>query len=326
MFVFLVAVTIIIFISLVIVAAMHPEHSHISHYELSRRADLGDTYAIDTLRKTQYRADIESIVKLKVGLLLVITSFLMVASFSWIFGSVLVLVMMVVYQAIARTRVIKHIAHNLYGRIEPSLFSITMKLPWLMKIIRSSDPEKKLHIASRQELQHLIDESDTVLSPDEKKLVTHSLVFSDKTVASIMTPAVQIVSINKTEFLGPLTLSELHETGHNRLPVTSSDLNHVVGILYVQNMLALDVKRSVTADKAMDPHVSYIREDQTLPEALAAILRTHHHLLIVINDSRQTVGLVTIDDVLEALIGRRLVDDFDDHENIRAVAEHSRQR
>lgn len=311
----------IIFFLLVIVTAVEPERTHISHYELSRRAEAGNVSAQETLLKQRYRPDLESMLRVKSAFLLVVVSFLIIACFGWVLGTILALIVILEYGAIARTKFVRRIARRLYSRIEHTLLSVAIKLPGLMKLIRSSRPDTAMQLTSRQELEHIINESETVLSPDEKKLVMHSLAFSDKTVSSIMTPVDQIISIKKTEFLGPLTLNELHQTGHSRLPVIGADIDHIVGILYLQNLLALDIKRSVTAEKAMDAHVSYIHQDQTLPDALAALLRTHQHLFIVINESRRTVGLVTIDDVLEALIGRRLVDNFNDHESIRAVSE-----
>jgi len=112
----------------------------------------------------------------------------------------------------------------------------------------------------------------------------------------------------------------LHQKGHSRLPVIDGDIDHVIGILHLQSLLALDIKRSVTAEKAMEPRVYYIRQDQTLQHALAAFLRTHHHLFIVVNEFRETVGLLTLEDVIEALLGRKIIDEFDAHDDLRAVA------
>jgi CBS domain containing-hemolysin-like protein len=120
--------------------------------------------------------------------------------------------------------------------------------------------------------------------------------------------------------LGPLTLNDLHKTGHSRLPVINGDIDHVVGILNLKGLLALDIKRSTTAEKAMDPKVYYIRADQVLQHALAAFLRTKHQLFIVVNEYRETVGLLTLEDAIEALIGRKIVDEFDAHDDLRAVA------
>jgi CBS domain containing-hemolysin-like protein len=177
-----------------------------------------------------------------------------------------------------------------------------------------------LKIDSRYELQHLVAESGGVLSAEEKKLIVNSLSFTDRRVHEVMTPRDEIVTVSKSEFLGPLTLDELSKSGHEKLPVIAGDINHIVGILHLEGLLALDKKRSTTAETAMEPKVYYILKDQTLEHALMAFLSTRHYMLIVINDQREIVGLITLTDVVQALIGREIVDEFDSHDSIRAVA------
>ena len=70
----------------------------------------------------------------------------------------------------------------------------------------------------------------------------------------------------------------------------------------------------------MEKKVYYIREDQTLDHALAAFLKTRHHLFVVVNGYRETAGIITLEDVIEALLGRKIVDEFDLHDDLRAVA------
>jgi CBS domain containing-hemolysin-like protein len=159
-----------------------------------------------------------------------------------------------------------------------------------------------------------------LLSSDERKLIVNSLSFGEQLVSSIMTPKSMIDTISKSEFLGPLMLDELHKLGHSRLPVIDGDIDHVVGVLHLKSLLALDLKKSVTAEKAMEPRVFYIKHDQRLQHALAAFLRTHHHLFVVVNEYRETVGLLTLEDTVEALLGRKIIDEFDAHEDLRVVA------
>jgi CBS domain containing-hemolysin-like protein len=203
------------------------------------------------------------------------------------------------------------------------LLNFAEKAPGLFVLLRSVPTEKfdaHARLDSREELQHLVSESEDVLTADEKKLIVHSLSFADQRVESVMTPKSMIKTVKKSEFLGPLVLSELHEIGHSRLPVIAGDIDHVVGILHTNDLLSLDRKQSVTAEKAMEPKVYYIRDDQTLQHALAAFLRTHHHLFIVVNEFRETVGLITIEDVIEELIGREIIDEFEGHDDLRTVA------
>jgi CBS domain containing-hemolysin-like protein len=148
----------------------------------------------------------------------------------------------------------------------------------------------------------------------------HGLQFSSRKVKEIMHPRSKIDSIGAKELLGPLVLDALHKTGHTRFPVVDKDIDHVIGVLHVRDLLSLDTKRSLTAEKAMEPRVFYIHQDQTLHHALMAFLRTYHHLFIVVNDDQETVGILSLEDTIETLIGRKIIDEFDAHSDLRRVA------
>lgn len=323
MFTFLVIAFVVTFLLLVIVTGMSPSRSSLSRFELERRNQTMDHEARDAIRREKLLPDVMSLLRVESALLLVITVLLSVAAFGWFIGTLVGLVVALEYGAIARIRILQTQSRKLYERIERHILVFIEKHPHVSTILRSvpkDAQDSKRAISSREELQHLIDGSGSVLSPDEKKMIVHALSFGSKPVSDIMTPRSVIDSIKKSEFLGPLTLDELHKTGHSRLPVINGDIDHVVGTLHLQNLLTLDNKKSVTAEKAMEPRVFYIRQDQSLQHALAAFLRTHHHLFIVVNEFRETVGLLTLEDVIEALLGRKIIDEFDAHDDLRVVA------
>ncbi len=322
MFIFLLIVTILIFALLLIVAAIKPEKSKYSLFELDRRAKEGDQVSQKALARQGLLNDVVSLQKVLVALLLAVLVLMTNVVFGWLLGIIIVLFITFEYGAIANTALIRKLAKKLYEKIDDQLIDFIQKAPFVFRILRSvpKDEDENFRIDSRQELQHLVDESGEVLTSDEKKLIIHSLSFADQLVSSVMTPKSMIDSINSTEFLGPITLNDLHKIGHSRLPVINKDIDHVVGILNLRGLLALDIKKSTTAERAMDPKVYYVRQDQTLDHALAAFLRTHHHLFIVVNEFRETVGLLTLEDVLEALLGRKIIDEFDAHDDLRAVA------
>jgi CBS domain containing-hemolysin-like protein len=196
------------------------------------------------------------------------------------------------------------------------------KFAGVIKFLRSAIPDvpARDRLDSREELHYLVQHSGGLITEDEKKLITHGLSFDTRTVSEILTPRSVIDTIDKKELLGPLVLDDLHKTGHSRFPVIDGDTDHIIGILHIHDLLTLDSKRSTTAEKAMEARVFYIREDQTLAHALAAFLRTRHHLFIVVNEFRETVGVLSLEDVMEALLGRKIIDEFDAHEDLRAVA------
>lgn len=323
MFTFLCIVLGLIFILLIMVASIRPLRSSMSLFELERRSGEGNKAAVSVLRRENSLGDILSLQRIIIAMVLVVFVIVSVAVLGWFVGSIIAIVVALEYGAVSRLLFVQSNTMKLYNRIESHLLNLIERFPVLFKVIRSvppSDADTNTQLDSREELQHLVAQSGSILTSDEKNLIVHSLSFGAQEVRSVMTPSSVIDTIAHSEFLGPLTLDELHKKGHSRLPVIKGDLDHVVGVLHLQSLLALDIKKSVTADKAMEARVFYIREDQTLHHALAAFLRTHHHLFIVVNEFRETVGLLTLEDVIEALLGRKIIDEFDSHEDLRTVA------
>lgn len=326
MFIVLLFLTIISFVLLLVVAAIRPHHSNLNMFELERRSGIGDKYAEKALVREKLLGDVVSLQRVLIALLQVVVFVFAELTYGFYFGIFMALVVALLYGSIARLWVIKNIAKKLYKYIEEPVLTFIQRVPLLVRFLRSapmSSGSHVLHIDSPQELQHLVAESDGVLTSDEKKLIVNSLSFNDQLVQTIMTTRDLIKSVDKSEFLGPLTLDDLHKTGHNKLPVIDSDIDHIVGILHLEGLLTLDIKRSTTAEKAMESKVYYIHQNQTLQHALTEFLSTRHYLLIVINESRETVGLITLTDVVEALLGRKIVDEFDNHDNLRRVAQRN---
>lgn len=311
-----------VFILLVLASSATPGRTVMSMFELERRKAAGDAQATALLHRESLLGDVMSLQRVVAALLLVLFVMLSVTTFGWLLGVIISVLVALEYAAISRLGVVHQSSQRLYERYEPQLLRLVERFAGVFRLLRSVAPDvpQTDRIDSREELQHMVANAGTVLSSDEKKLITHSLQFNDRYVSEVMTPRGVIDSISNKELLGPLVLDDLHKTGHSRFPVTEADIDHVVGVLHIQNLLALENKRSLTAGKAMEPRVFYIREDQSLSHALAAFLRTHHHLFVVVNEFRETVGLLSLEDVIEALLGRKIIDEFDLHDDLRVVA------
>lgn len=320
---FLAIMTFIFGVGLLVVAAVQPRRVKMSQFELHRRAEQGDASAADILRRDRLISDVVSLQRIITSLLLVVITILLVSIFNIVIGILFAVVVAVQYGSIARLEFIRAWAQGMYEQFEPGILEFIQRYPQIMRLLRNVTLETKSDdlLESREQLVHLVSKSDGVLTSDEKKLIAHALEFDNLVVSSIMTPVSMIDSISKDELLGPLVLDDLHKTGHSRFPVIDGDIHHVIGMLYIRDLLSVgNGKNSTTAGKSMQPRVFYIRQDQTLTHALAAFLRTHHHLFVVVNEFRETVGLLSLEDVIEALLGRRIVDEFDAHEDLRVVA------
>jgi CBS domain containing-hemolysin-like protein len=313
MLIFLTILIIFVIGFLVYVEAIQLPYTDLSPYELQRRGKEGDIQASLRAKRHRVAIDIWSLKRVVITLLITIMTVLSIIAYGWIIGFIVATVFGFEYATIARLKFIQKSSSRRYLKMEPVIFRMIIKHTLFFKMIRSSVQDFSTRLGSRQELEYLIDTSEGVLTQDEKKLIVNGLSFGDRKVKEIMIRRPDIDTIKSSEFLGPLTLDDLHKLGHSRLPVIDKDIDHIIGVLHLEGLLALDVKRSVTAEKAMDPQVIFIRQDHSLKQALALFIRHRNHLLIVTNEYKATMGILSLQDVVEALFGGKLDSETDDN-------------
>lgn len=326
MTIFLIIIYLTIFICLLIVLGVHPQIFSHSRFELQRRVRKGDDEAKLLLRRHELLRDIFSLQRVISAMLIVMLSVIGVELFHWFVGILISLLIALESGAIARIPVLQAQSQKLYEKYEGKILTFIERYTVIFRAIRSVVPlpNDTYGIESKEELLEMVSQADGVLTQDQKKIISNGLNFETISVGSVMTPRSMIDSIDSKEVLGPLVLDELHGTGHSRFPVTEGDIDHVVGIVYVQDLIKIKHgTKTKRASQAMDDNVYYIREDQTLQEALAAFLRVRHHLFVVVNEFRETVGLLSLEDVIETLIGHKIIDEYDAHEDLRKVAKRN---
>lgn len=322
MSILLFTLALVVFAALVLVASVSPHHARFSRFELSRRKTAGEDVAMDERREALF-GDVVSLQRVLQAVLLVLFALLAVGTFGWFVGGLVAIAVSLEYGMVSALGPIRRFSARYYDTYELKLLEWVERHQAVVRWLRSTTAvSERRGIDSREELEHLVSDSEGILSGDEKKLILASLRFDGRQVSEIMTPKSVVETVRRTEILGPLVLDSLHKTGHSRFPVIDEDIDHVVGILYVRDVLTLDTNKKHTSkvETAMSKRVYYIRQDHSLEQALTAFLSTHHHLFIVINEYRETVGILTLEDTLEALLGRRIIDEFDAHDDMRAVA------
>ena len=308
------------------IAAIVPRRSSLSIYELERRRAAGNVSAADELRRVEAIGDIVSLQRVVEVVLVVAASAVLMLAWP-VLGVIVALGIALLYRRVARFEIVRVNAQRVFDEYETPLVNYIEKHPQIATLIGGlSDDMTTSTVGSREELEHIIEESTGVLPLDEKKLLQSNLHFADKIVEEVMTPRGVLEVIDAGEVLGPIVLDQLHKTGHSRFPVMKGDIDHIVGVLHIRELLTLREKATQTAEQSMEKKVYYINQSQTLSHALAAFLSTRHHLFIVVNEYRETAGVITLEDCIEALIGRKIVDEYDAHDDLRAVAERNARR
>ncbi|MDB5185486.1 MAG: exported protein of unknown function [Candidatus Saccharibacteria bacterium] len=159
---------------------------------------------------------------------------------------------------------------------------------------------------------------DNRIHATELTIAHNALQFGEKLVEDVLVPRRIVKMVSVDELVGPLLMSELHDSGFSRFPVYGDKKDHIVGTLYLRDLV--NAKGGGTVRRLMREEVAYIHEEQSLLDALKAILKTRQHLFIVVNNFEEYVGVISIEDVLEQIIGEPIVDEFDRYDDMRAVA------
>ena len=155
-------------------------------------------------------------------------------------------------------------------------------------------------------------EKEGVVDTSEREMIESVIQFRDTTVSQVMTARPDIASLPINASLDKVR-AHIEETGHSRIPIHENSLDHIVGVLYARDLLkfvgeAAPVFNLQTAMR----HAFFVPETKPLRDLLQDFRLQKVHIAIVLDEYGGTAGLVTIEDVLEELVGEI----SDEHEPI----------
>jgi magnesium and cobalt transporter len=166
---------------------------------------------------------------------------------------------------------------------------------------------------SRDEIHDLLQEDEGVFEPEEKEMLSGVLEVSETQVRDVMVPRSQMVVIEREQSLDEM-LKLIIGSGHSRFPVIGEDRDEVLGILLAKDLLKFfgDTSQSeLQVDRYLRP-AAVIPESKRLNALLKEFRASHNHMAIVVDEYGGVSGLLTIEDVLEEIVGE--IDDEHDPE------------
>jgi CBS domain containing-hemolysin-like protein len=195
-------------------------------------------------------------------------------------------------------------------------YLVTRPLTWLMYIATKGilkafriQPASERDLAhSEEELRMILDASQEVGHIDEVEqiLMRRALTFGDRTVGDIMVPRTEMAALS-TSLGVKEAIEQFVETNHTRYPVYEEDIDNILGYVHVKDIYRAPV--SGTLRRLLRP-VGFISETSNIELALQRFQSTRTPLAIVVDEHGGTAGMVTIQDVVEELIGE-VQDEFD---------------
>jgi CBS domain containing-hemolysin-like protein len=174
------------------------------------------------------------------------------------------------------------------------------------------EPQQELgSVRTLEELELLIRSSgeEGTLDAEAFTLLTRTLRFNDKTAADALVPRVSVKYVHPDDTI-PTMISTSLETGFSRFPVCGTDLDDVVGVVHVKDVYRIPVEERPNAtveDVMTEPFV--VPETRDLASLLRD-LRTGSHMAIVVDEYGGTAGIITLEDVLEEIVGE-IDDEYD---------------
>ncbi len=164
------------------------------------------------------------------------------------------------------------------------------------------------------------------IEDSEARVIQNILSLKSTTAREVMTPRTVVFSVSEH-----MTLEEAHkEAGiwsHSRVPIYDTDFEDIVGIVLRKDALAAlaDNRERVMVSDLMRP-VHFISESTSLDRILQMFLERQQHLFVVIDEYGGLAGVLTLEDILEEILGKQIVDELDQVTDMRALARQRRRQ
>lgn len=188
---------------------------------------------------------------------------------------------------------------------------VTSLIVKVVSAIFKKKDEKQVTV-TEEELENLLDtaEEEGVMEESETDLIQSALEFSDMHAADILTPRIDVVGFEIGDSVEKI-LSVINETHFSRFPVYEGTVDHVVGILYAKHLLKELVDNPEVDWKELLLKPVFIPKTMRLNEVMNEFRRHQTHMAVVADEYGGIMGIVTMEDVLEFLVGE-IWDENDD--------------
>lgn len=194
----------------------------------------------------------------------------------------------------------------------PFLNVLSKTTELVVKLLHVQPVNSAHSVHSEEELKMLVSASheEGVLEPEEEEMLHSVFDFSDTVASEVMTPRIDLVCIAATTSIKDF-VNEALKYGHSRLPVYEEDMDNIFGLVHIRDALRAMVEHKENAPvREFTRKVLIVPETKNLKDLLTEFKRTKTHMAIVMDEYGSTQGIVTLEDLLEELVG----DIADEHE------------
>jgi putative hemolysin len=200
-----------------------------------------------------------------------------------------------------------------------------MGLRWALDKLGVGSEEDQRRILSEDEIKAIVNQAqkDGILEKEEKEMIDSIFYFSKTVVREIMTPRTDTFCIGSHDSL-QAAIDLMVQRGHSRIPVYEDKIDNIVGIVYAKDLLQLSDKDASKEVNTNMRDATFIPETQNIEDLLNEMRNGRIHLAIVIDEYGGMAGVVTLEDILEEIVGE-IRDEYDHREqpSLKQLTPHS---
>ena len=198
---------------------------------------------------------------------------------------------------------------------KPFVKLLSLSTNVLLRVIGMSDTDLEEKV-SREEIKSLVDAGEEygVINQIEKEMINSIFDFDDKLAKEVMTPRTEVYMIN---IKLPLSIEELLEENYSRIPVYEGDMDNIIGILYLKDFLheAYQVGFENVDIKKLLHRPYFVPECKNIDQLFKELQKSKNHLAVLIDEYGGFSGIVTIEDLIEEVMGD-INDEYDDDDPV----------
>ena len=209
---------------------------------------------------------------------------------------------------------------------KPFVWTLQISGDWLLKILHADNEDASL-VHSTEELDMLVDVSynEGVLNETEAEMLHNMFKFSDLMAKQVMIPRTDMICVPEDISYDEINKLAL-EKGYTRYPVYEKEnIDKIIGFLHVKDLYAIAMTKEEYSVPSLIRPILLVPETMTLDNLMVEFKKTHIQMAVVVDEYGGTAGLITLEDVLEEIIGE-VQDEFDEEDeeiNIQEVSENT---
>lgn len=215
------------------------------------------------------------------------------------------------------------IIYGLMQLLTPVIFIVDKMSQFILKLLHI-DPDKKVNTITESELKTYVDVSheDGIIETEEREMIYNVFAFSDAVAKDIMIPRIKMVAVSVDDSYDKV-LSVFRESMYTRLPVYREDKDNIIGLINIKDFILTESAENFQVQNILR-EAHYTHEFKKVADLLLEIREKTTYMTFVLNEYGSTVGMLTLEDLLEEIVGEiRDEYDADEEQLIQEVDEHS---